>query len=252
MFTLFAAEAAAELPWYRSGAMYYLLPEDPIIAVVMWGILGMAVLGLGVVLERFRVLMMLPTDDRTLRARVLELLQQDKIEEALELCHRTQGPIAAVLSSGLRKYAVLRRLNYDAARTEEQVVKAMDDYSVHVVAALEQHLPILATVSSVAPMLGSVGTVAGMIVLFQGIVAKVGTTNIIVAAAEGIQGKLVTTLFGLVVGIGAYVSYNYFSTVINRYVLNVQESVAELIEAVTLQTAMREKQAGPRETVDIR
>jgi biopolymer transport protein ExbB len=95
-------------------------------------------------------------------------------------------------------------------------------------------------------MLGSVGTVAGMIVLFQGIVAKVGTTNIIVAAAEGIQGKLVTTLFGLVVGIGAYISYNYFSTVINRYVLNVEESATELIEAVTLQMALQQTQGAGR------
>src|SRR4051812_33854703 len=197
MFTLFAQ--AAELPWYKSGVMGYMLPDDPIIAVVMWAILSMAVLGLGVVLERYRVLMMLPTDDRALRARVLELLRAGKVEDALELCHRTQGPIAAILAAGLRKYAVLRQLGYDAARTEEQVVKAMDDFGVHIVAALERHLPVLATVSSVSPMLGSVGTVAGMIVLFQGIVAKVGTTNIIVAAAEGIKGKLVTTLFGLVV-----------------------------------------------------
>jgi biopolymer transport protein ExbB len=247
MLTLLAASTATgDLPWYKSGALGYMLPDDAIIAVVMWGILFLAILGLGVVIERARVLLMLPRDDRVLRGQVLELLRGDRVDEALELCYRTQGPIAAILAAGLRKYAVLRRLGYDAARVEEQVVKAMDDFGVHVVAALERHLPVLATVSSVAPMLGSVGTVAGMIVLFQGIVAKFGTSNIIIAAAEGIQGKLVTTLFGLIVGIGAYVAYNYFSTVINSYVLEVEESASELIEAVTLQVALQQQQTGGR------
>ena len=72
----------------------------------------------------------------------------DKIEDALELCDTQQGPVPAVLSAGLRKYYVLRKLDYDVARTEEQVVKAMDDHSVHIVTGLERHLPVLATVSS--------------------------------------------------------------------------------------------------------
>src|SRR5207247_453101 len=141
-------------------------------------------------------------------------------EEALELCHRSQGPVPAILAVGLRRFLVLRRLNYDAARIEEQVVKAMDDYGVHIIAALERHLPILATISTVAPMVGSVGTVVGMVILFQDIVAKIGTVNIVVAAASGIQVKLLVTVWGLLVGIPAYVVYNYFNTVINRYVLH--------------------------------
>ena len=117
----------------------------------------------------------------------------------------------AVLTAGIRKYVVLQKLNYDPARIEEQVVKAMEDYSVHIVAALERHLPILATISSVAPMVGSVGTVTGMIILFKDIVAKMGTVNIIEAAAAGIQVKLLVTVWGLIVGIPAYVAFNYFT-----------------------------------------
>ncbi len=85
---------------------------------------------------------------------------------------------------------MLRRLNYDAGRIEEQVVKAMDDYGVHIVAALEKHLPILATVSSAAPMLGFLGTVQGMVISFDDIVAGSGEKNIVELAADGIMVAL--------------------------------------------------------------
>lgn len=244
MGALFAV--AEELPWYRTGALGLLFPDDWIIAIVMWTILLMAIFAFGVILERYRLLLMVPTDDKVLRGKVLALLRSDQVDEALELCHKTGGPIAAILAAGIRKFAVLRRLDYDPGRIEEQVVKSMDDYSVHIFAALERHLPILGTISSVAPMLGSVGTVAGMIVLFQGIVDQIGQVSIIEAAAKGIKGKLVTTLFGLIVGIFAYVAYNYFTTVINRYVLSVEESATELMEGVTMNVALQQKQDASR------
>ena len=203
----------------------------------MWPILAMGILAAGVIIERWRTLSMLSGDSRELRARVLELLQADREEEALQLCSHESGPSAAVLTAGLRKYVVLRRLNYDPAKIETQVLKAMEDYGIHIVAALEKHLPILASVSSVAPMVGSVGTVWGMIILFQDIVAQMGQTNIIEAAAAGIQLKLLVTVWGLIVGIPAYVAFNYFTVVINRYVLNVESAATELVEAVTLRIA---------------
>ena len=206
----------------------------------MWPILIMGIIAAGVMIERYRSLKLLTSDNAAVRRKVHELLAEDKIEEALALCDREQGPVPAILSAGLRKYLVLRRLNYDAARIEEQVVKAMDDYSVHIVAALERHLPILATVSSVAPMLGFLGTVQGMIVSFNDIVAQLGETNIVEAAAAGISVALLTTCFGLIIGIPAFIAFNYFSSVINRFVLDVEESATDLIETVTLQMALGE------------
>jgi len=203
----------------------------------MWPILLMGILAVGVIIERYRSLKMLNVDDDDVRAQVQQLLFDDNVSEALELCDQQAGPVPAVLSAGLRKYYVLRKLNYDAARTEEQVVKAMDDYSVHIVAGLERHLPVLATVSSAAPMLGFLGTVQGMIVAFQNIVDQMGETNIVEAAAAGIQVSLLTTCFGLIVGIPAFVGFNYFTSVINQFVLQVEQSATELIENVTIQLA---------------
>ena len=240
-----AAETAAEAvqPWYQemlhSGALGYMLEGG----LFMWPILLLGILAVGVMIERFRSLKMLGTDTEALRSQVLNLLNQDRIEEALQLCDSQQGPVPAILSVGLRKFLVLKRLNYDAGKIEEQVVKAMDDYGVHIVAALERHLPILATVASAAPMLGFLGTVQGMVISFDDIVAKMGEMNIVEAAAVGIKVALLTTVLGLIVGIPAFVAYNYFTGVINRFVLDVEESSTELIEAVTLQMALRQHEA---------
>jgi biopolymer transport protein ExbB len=201
-------------------------------------ILVMAIIAAGVIIERYRSLKMLSTDSGELRREVHGLLLADQVEDALQLCDREQGPVPAILGAGLRKYFVLRRLNYDVDRIREQVVKAMDDYNVHVVAALERHLPILATIASVAPMLGFLGTVAGMIVSFDNIDTNFGNENIVKLAAGGIKVSLLTTAFGLMVGIPAFMAFNYFTSVIDRFVLDVEESATDLIEAVTLQTAM--------------
>ena len=185
---------------------------------------------------------MLDTDHESLRQAVLDDLTNDRIEDALKRCDRARGPVPAILANGLRKYFVLSRLNYDPARLEEQVVKSMEGYGVHIVAALERHLPVLAIVSSVAPMLGFLGTVQGMIVAFHNIVEmdQSGGGNIIQAAASGIEVALLTTCFGLIVGIPAFMAFNYFSSVINSFVLEVEESAAELMEAVTLQLTLNE------------
>ena len=210
----------------------------------MWPILACGVLAMGVIIERYRSLKMLTTDGSGLRKQVHDLLHDDKVEEALAKCDAQQGPVAAILSAGLRKYLVLRRLNYDAGKIEEQVIKAMDDYGVHIVAALEKHLPVLATVSSVAPMLGFLGTVSGMVNSFDEIVASLGEKNIVEAAAAGIGEALLTTALGLIVGIPAFMAYNYFTGVINQFVLAVEESSTELIETVTLQLAIEQQEAG--------
>ena len=204
----------------------------------MLPILLLAILALAVIIERWRSLKMLNSDKETLRQAVLDDLPNDRPDDALARCDKERGPVAAVLANGMRKYIVLRKLGYDAGRLEEQVVKSMENYGVHVVAALERHLPILATISSVAPMLGFLGTVQGMIVAFSDIVELMGEVNIVEAAASGIQVALLTTCFGLIVGIPAYLFFNYFTSVINGFVLEVEGTSAELIEVVTVRLTL--------------
>lgn len=230
-----AAEPSFLHDMLNSGAMGYMIQGG----IFMWPILILGILALGVIIERFRALMMLNTRAEGLRNRVRELLEQDRVEEALQLCEREQGPVPAILGAGLRKYLIAKRLGYDAAKIEEQVNAGMDSYSIHIVAAMEKHLPVLATVSSAAPMIGFLGTVQGMVLSFAQIVAMHGKQDIVLSAADGIMVSLLTTVLGLIVGIPAFIAFNYFTSVINRFVLDVEESASELIEAVTFQLATR-------------
>lgn len=220
--------------FFHSGATGILLEGG----IFMWPILILLVLVVAVIIERYRSLKLLETDPSALREEVIALLSEDKVEESLELCDNAQGPVPAILSNGLRKYLVLRRLDYDEAQLEQQVIKSMENYGVHIVAALEKHLPLLATIASVAPMLGFLGTVQGMIVAFGDIEANVGQQNIVQAAASGIRVALLTTAFGLCVGIPAYMAFNYFTGLINNFVLQVESSAAELIEVVGLRLTL--------------
>lgn len=220
--------------FFDTGALKILLEGG----VFMWPILALLILAIAVIIERYRSLKLLETDATALREQVVALLSEDKIEESLELCDAARGPVPAILSNGLRKFLVLRRLNYDPAQMEQQVIKSMETYGVNIVAALERHLPILATIASVAPMLGFLGTVQGMIVAFGDIEANIGQQNIVQAAASGIRVALLTTAFGLVVGIPAYMAFNYFTGIINDFVLQVESSAAELIEVVTLRMTL--------------
>ena len=239
-------ESSSIADFFDTGAMGLLLEGGPF----MWPILLMALVGLAVIIERWRSLKMLGNDTAELKNSVLMDLTENRIEEALTRCEQATGPVAAILANGLRKYLVLSKLNYDPARLEEKVIKSMESYGAHILAALERHLPMLAIVASVAPMVGFLGTVQGMIVAFSDIVEmdKTGGGNIIQAAAAGIQVALLTTCFGLIVGIPAYMAFNYFSSVINSFVLEVEESAAELMEAVTLQLTLREPP--PRKNTD--
>jgi len=220
--------------FFETGALKLLLEGG----LFMWPLLALLVLAIAVIIERYRSLKLLETDASELREKVVTLLSEDRVEESLQLCDAARGPVPAVLSSGLRKYLVLRRLNYDQAQMEQQVIKSMENYGVNIVAALEKHLPILATIASVAPMLGFLGTVQGMIVAFGDIEANIGTQNIVQAAASGIRVALLTTAFGLIVGIPAYMAFNYFTGIINDFVLQVESSAAELIEVVTLRLTL--------------
>ncbi len=225
---------SANSGFFESGALKLLLEGGPF----MWPLLALLIMTVAVIIERYRSLKLLDTNADALREKVVDLLSNDQVEESLKLCDAARGPVPAILSNGLRKYLVLRRLNYDQAQLEQQVVKSMENYGVNIVATLERHLPILATIASVAPMLGFLGTVQGMIVAFGDIEANIGQQNIVQAAASGIRVALLTTAFGLLVGIPAYMAFNYFTGLINNFVLEVESSAAELIEVVSLRLTL--------------
>ena len=229
-------ETSAVADFFDTGAMGLLLEGGPF----MWPILLMALVGLAVIIERWRSLKMLGGDNTELKNSVLNDLAANRIEEALTRCEQAAGPVAAILANGLRKY--LSSANSTMTlRLEEKSSKAWNRTAL-IYWRRSNDISRCSRSWPAWPHGRLSRHCSGMIVAFSDIVEidKTGGGNIIKAAAAGIQVALLTTCFGLIVGIPAYMAFNYFSSVINTFVLDVEESAAELVEAVTLQLTLRE------------
>ena len=140
------------------------------------------------------------------------------IEAAKAVCHQVHAPLASIFHAGLM------RTDKGLDVVEKTIINAG---SIEM-AFLERGLVWLATVISLAPMLGFTGTVQGMVNAFDAIAAANDISPAIVA--EGISIALLTTLFGLVVAIIIQVFHNYFIAKIDRIVIAMEESAAEFLD----------------------
>ncbi len=188
---------------------------------IMWPILLCSVISFAIVIERLLRLRQEQIDTKSFMEQIAKSLKRNKVMEALDLCDRTGGPIASILKAGI--------LKHDRPRSE--IREAIEDASVHEVPRLERNLPVLATVAHVAPLLGLLGTVTGLLAAFQVIESKATALNPVNPGdlAGGIWEALLTTVFGLCVAIPTYVAYNYLVSRVDGFVLDMERSATDLL-----------------------
>ncbi|MCA9753699.1 MAG: MotA/TolQ/ExbB proton channel family protein [Gemmatimonadetes bacterium] len=187
---------------------------------MMWPLLVLLIIGIALVIERAWTLGRARTNVRTLMNRVLTALRNDGVDAALEVCESTRGPIPAILHAGLR------RSNISIEATE----KAIESAGVVELSFLERGLLWLATIANVAPLLGFLGTVSGMINAFDAIAAADQVNAKLVAG--GISEALLTTFAGLVVAVPMSIGHNFFVSRIDRFVIEMQETSADLVDTL--------------------
>ena len=156
-----------------------------------------------------------------------ELLAQHRIEEALEATRNSDAPAAKILFAGLDR-------NEEGT---ERVMKAIENQGLIQLSKLEKGLVVLATLTNVAPLLGFLGTVIGMIIAFQSIEAAGEVEATLVAG--GIKVALLTTAAGLVIAIPVSISHNYFVSRIDSLVIDMEESAQKMIDALHAMEADR-------------
>ena len=188
---------------------------------VMWPLLALSILGLTVMIWRWWALRQAAAGVPTLMKALRAALASGDIAQAVAVCDRHPGPIAAIVKAGLIR----------AARPKEEVELALQDASAHELALLERGLPLLATVAMIAPLLGFLGTVTGMINSFEAL-ASVGLNNP-AAVAKGISEALITTAAGLIIAIPVQMAYNYFVTNVNGLVRNMESAANVVLEALS-------------------
>ena len=187
----------------------------------MWGLLAAAILALAIIIERAFTLAKARTNTRRLIGTVITTLRSEGVSEAAQVCERTRGPIAAILHSGLMR----------AERGPEAVEKAIETSGTIEMAFLERGLVALSAVANTAPLLGFLGTVSGMISAFEAI-ANADNVNAKLVAS-GISEALITTATGLIVAIPASLGHSFFLSVIDRFIIEMEETSSELVEELT-------------------
>jgi len=189
--------------------------------VFMWPLLLLLVVGIAVIIERFYTLGRARTNVRTLMNRVISALRGDGgVEAAIDVCEGTRGPIPAILHAGLRRSTI----------SIEAAEKAIESAGVVELSFLERGLLILATIANVGPLLGFLGTVSGMVAAFDAIAAADQVNAKLVAS--GISEALLTTMAGLLVAIPMSIGHNYFVSQIDRFVIEMQETSADLVDTL--------------------
>lgn len=190
---------------------------------MMYPLLLCSLLGLGVIIAKGYMLWVAQRRSKNLLDEVMGLVQSGKLDAAIRLTEETPGPVAAILLSGLRRIR--------EGRTDEQEFeKAVRTTGVIELGFLERGLVVLATVANVAPLMGFLGTVAGMISAF-GAIATAGQVEASLVAG-GIKVALITTAAGLVIAVPVNVAYNYFVTRIDKLILQMEEGTARILNLV--------------------
>lgn len=185
--------------------------------VLMWVILFNALIGVYVFIERLFHFHRAQINTGDFVRGILNSLRHGNIIEAISTCGETPGPVSQVVKAAI--------VNHD--RSREEIREAIQDTARTEVARLEHNLTILATLAQVAPLIGFLGTVWGMISIFRVIektqLASPGQL------AGGVWVALLTTAAGLVVAIPSYIAYNYLVTREHNLVLDMEHAANEVV-----------------------
>lgn len=184
-----------------------------------------SILALGVIIERVYHLNRARIDSNKFMDDIISVIRRNKIIEAIEMCNKTPGPIAHIIKAGILKHD----------RSKPEIREAVEEAAQLEIPRLERHLPILATIAHIAPLLGLLGTVTGMIKAFQVIQTKALAMAPVNPGdlAGGIWESLLATLAGIAVAIPTYVAYNYLVSQVDSLVYDMERSATDLVNLLS-------------------
>lgn len=196
----------AILNYIIQGGLYIMIP-----LVVLF------LIGLTYGVERFIALAKAKINTAEFLTKIRAALKNKNVKEAVQICETVKGPIASILKTGLMKFG----------DPKEEIERTMENASMHEIARLERGLPVLATISQLAPILGFLGTVTGMIMSFDAL----SQLNDPGAVAAGISQALITTATGLIVAVPCLLLYGYFTARVNSFIREIESASAVLLES---------------------
>lgn len=189
---------------------------------MMYPLILCSLIALGVIIAKAWTLFIAHRESKKLLHDIHDLGTSGRLNDAIETARTTRGPVAAILLAGLRRV--------QERHTGEDVQKAINTTGVIELDFLERGLAVLATIANVAPMLGFLGTVIGMILAFQAIEIAGQVEPGLVAG--GIKVALITTAAGLTIAIPVNIAYNYFVTRVDRLIQDMEKGTEAVLELI--------------------
>lgn len=185
---------------------------------VMIPILILSVMGFYIFFERYFTLRKANKDESGLMAQVRELIKQGNLSAAISLCKQSNTPIGRMLQKGLLRIG----------KPIKEIEGSIENVGKLEVAKLEKNISILGIIAGIAPMLGFVGTISGVIKIFYNISLSDNISIGIIAG--GLYEKMITSAAGLIVGILAYIGHHVLNLMVDKIILKLETESIDFID----------------------
>ena len=170
--------------------------------------------------DRFIAIRKATTIDKHFMNRIRDYISEGNINAAIDLCRRTNSPIARMVEKGIERIG----------RPMGDIQTSIENVANVEVAKLETTLPWLSSIAGGAPMIGFLGTVVGMVQVFMNMQANNSGAIELSQLSEGMYVAMVTTVGGLIVGIPAYFAHNYLVARVEKMVFRMEATTIAFMD----------------------
>lgn len=202
----------------REGLIDLIMKGGPIGIVIVAILLVLSILALYIFIERYLTIGRASKIDQHFMNNIRTSVQNGNIESAKNLCRNHDSPVARMVEKGLLRIG----------KPLDDIDAAIENVGNLEIFKLEKNLSSLASIAGAAPMLGFLGTVTGMIIAFYKMATEQNVTPDVLAG--GIYQALITTAFGLAIGIMAFVGYNLLVAKVDKVVFNMEQTTVEFMD----------------------
>lgn len=185
---------------------------------VMIPIVILSIMGFYIFFERYFTLRKANKDESGLMVQVRELIKQGNVSSAIALCKQSNTPIGRMLQKGLLRIG----------KPIKEIEGSIENVGKLEVAKLEKNISILGIIAGIAPMLGFVGTISGVIKIFYNISLSDNISIGIIAG--GLYEKMITSAAGLIVGILAYIGHHVLNLMVDKIILKLETESIDFID----------------------
>ena len=189
--------------------------------LVMGTLAILSIFAIYILIERYSTINKASKEDESFLKSIQNFVEAKDIAAAKTLCKNTNSPISRMIEKGVNRI--------DKPMTD--ISSAIENQGKLEVYKMENNLANLATISGAAPMIGFLGTVIGMIVAFHEMASAGGNIDVAMLS-QGIYTAMVTTVAGLVVGIIAFIAYNYLVSKVDKVVFMLEAKTIEFLDLI--------------------